>query len=228
MSTPLADPTLGLAILIAVAVLAVDLGLRAAIRRRRARLKMPDLKGGRRSLGRDAALLAAVPVRRLRATGAAAPAPVADPSDPLDGLRGCTIRHRGRLMGREQGRVYAALLDWAVPLGLRVSTEVSMSAIFTVSHASRREQLRGFGKVRQKYVDFLILDAECRPLCGVEYHGTGHFQGDAAARDAIKRFAFARAGLPLIEMRHDAPVEAGIAAVAQATGHGPTLRIAAE
>jgi hypothetical protein len=62
--------------------------------------------------------------------------------------------------------------------------------------------------VNSKRVDLLIVDADCRPLHAVEFQGTGHHQGMAAARDAVKREALRRAGIGYIEIvSGDTPAE---------------------
>ncbi|WP_420093043.1 DUF2726 domain-containing protein [Sinorhizobium fredii] len=47
----------------------------------------------------------------------------------------------------------------------------------------------------QKRVDLLLVDGNCRPRHAIEYQGGAHYQGDAAARDAIKKEALRRAGI---------------------------------
>ncbi len=54
--------------------------------------------------------------------------------------------------------------------------------------------------INSKRVDLLIVDAECRPLCAVEFQGKGHHQGTAAARDATKKEALRRAGIGYVEV----------------------------
>ena len=54
--------------------------------------------------------------------------------------------------------------------------------------------------INSKRVDLLIVDADCRPLHAIEFQGTGHHQGTAAARDAIKKEALRRAGVGYIEV----------------------------
>ena len=49
--------------------------------------------------------------------------------------------------------------------------------------------------INSKRVDLLLVDGDCRPRHVVEYHGLGHHQGTAAARDAVKREALRRAGI---------------------------------
>ena len=65
-----------------------------------------------------------------------------------------------------------------------------------------------FFAINSKRVDFLIVDSECRPLHAVEFQGTGHHQGTAAARDAVKKEALRRAGIGYVEIvSGDTPAE---------------------
>ncbi len=49
--------------------------------------------------------------------------------------------------------------------------------------------------INSKRVDLLLIDGDCRPRHAIEYQGSGHYQGNAAARDAVKREALRRAGI---------------------------------
>ena len=57
-----------------------------------------------------------------------------------------------------------------------------------------------FYAINSKRVDLLIVDEECRPLHAVEFQGSGHYQGTAAARDAVKKEALRRAGIGYVEV----------------------------
>ena len=59
----------------------------------------------------------------------------------------------------------------------------------------RSKDTVAFGCVNSKRVDMLLVDEECRPQHAIEYHGAGHYQGTAAARDAVKKEALRRAGI---------------------------------
>ncbi len=59
---------------------------------------------------------------------------------------------------------------------------------------------RGFRSINSKRSDFLIYTRpDFLPALVIEYHGPGHYQGNALARDAVKRAALKRAGIPLLE-----------------------------
>lgn len=53
------------------------------------------------------------------------------------------------------------------------------------------------------------MDENCRVVHAIEYQGTGHHQGTAAARDAVKREALRRAGIGCHEVvaGHTTPSE---------------------
>ena len=59
----------------------------------------------------------------------------------------------------------------------------------------RSKNTEAFGCINSKRVDMLLVDEECRPRHAIEYHGDGHYQGTAAARDAVKKEALRRAGI---------------------------------
>ncbi|SFL07405.1 Protein of unknown function [Mesorhizobium albiziae] len=54
--------------------------------------------------------------------------------------------------------------------------------------------------INSKRVDLLLVDENCRPRHVVEYQGGGHYQGTAAARDAVKKEALRRAGIGYCEV----------------------------
>jgi len=55
--------------------------------------------------------------------------------------------------------------------------------------------------INSKRADFVIIDRTGHPVAVVEYHGSGHYQGDASVRDAVKREACNSAGIAYIELQ---------------------------
>jgi len=49
-----------------------------------------------------------------------------------------------------------------------------------------------------------VIDASGKPKLAIEYHGSGHYQGNAEDRDAVKRLALKKAGIPLLEISEGA------------------------
>jgi len=74
--------------------------------------------------------------------------------------------------------------------GWRIMAQVSLGEVL------KSRKTEAFLAVNSKRVDFLVIDAECRPVCAIEYHGNGHHLGKtAAARDAVKQEALRKAGI---------------------------------
>ena len=63
--------------------------------------------------------------------------------------------------------------------------------------------------VNSKRVDFALMDEKCCVVHALEYQGTGHHQGSAAARDAVKKEALRKAGIGYHEIvaGHTTPAE---------------------
>jgi hypothetical protein len=73
--------------------------------------------------------------------------------------------------------------DW------RVMAQVSLGEIL------RSKDAEAYGCINSKRVDMLIVDENRRPRHAIEYQGKGHYQGTAAARDAVKKEALRKAGI---------------------------------
>jgi hypothetical protein len=145
-------------------------------------------RGGAAGSGRFGAQIAAL------GQGKAA-RPVPDAADQLRIVMDAPFEARA-LLNKPERRLLAHLdraLAEETP-GWRAMGQVSLGEI--VSSASKEAYLA----VNSKRVDLLIVDAECRPLHAVEFQGTGHHQGTAAARDAVKKEALRRAGIGYVEV----------------------------
>lgn len=59
---------------------------------------------------------------------------------------------------------------------------------------------RAFNSINSKRVDFLILGPTGYSVAAIEYQGGEHHQGNAAARDAVKKEALRRAAVTYIEI----------------------------
>lgn len=78
---------------------------------------------------------------------------------------------------------------------LRVFAQVSLAEILGSNSKP------AYWAINSKRADFVIIDRFGHPVAVVEYHGAGHFQGDAIIRDAVKREACKRAGIIFIELQ---------------------------
>lgn len=71
----------------------------------------------------------------------------------------------------------------------QVMAQVSLGEVL------RSKDADAYGCINSKRVDLLLIDEECQPRHAIEYQGGAHYQGSAAARDAVKKEALRRAGI---------------------------------
>jgi len=121
-----------------------------------------------------------------------------DPNEQIRHVLKADYRTR-KVMNRSEYAVFAETRRLLERLGggHHVFPQVPLGQILQTpcSEASRA--------VNAKRLDLLIVDAVGLPATAIEYHGGGHFQGDAIQRDRIKKVALERAGIPLIELYED-------------------------
>ena len=109
------------------------------------------------------------------------------------------------LLNKGEARVFAEL-DKLVTVrnpGWQVMAQVSVGE-FVMSPDAEAHAC-----INSKRVDLLLVDADCRARHAIEYQGTGHHQGSAAARDAVKKEALRKAGIGYHEVvaGHTTPKE---------------------
>lgn len=86
--------------------------------------------------------------------------------------------------------------------GYRLMAQTSMGEILS------SPDTEAFRCINSKRLDMLIIDTFGFPILAIEHQGNGHFQGDAPARDAVKREALRRAGVEYLEIfGHHQPAE---------------------
>ena len=95
------------------------------------------------------------------------------------------------LLNQGEARLFAELdkLVRARNPGWQVMAQVSVGEFIMSPDAE------AYGCINSKRVDLLLVDADCRARHALEYQGTGHHQGSAAARDAVKKEALRKAGI---------------------------------
>lgn len=104
-----------------------------------------------------------------------------------------------RLLNSSEYRVFKIIEDDLVVSrsGYRVFAQTSLGEILTTPDKTDRN---GYFSINSKRVDMLIVDRGGWPVAAIEYQGSGHFQGNAAARDAVKKEALRKAGVRYIEV----------------------------
>ncbi|MGE0151743.1 MAG: DUF2726 domain-containing protein [Reyranellaceae bacterium] len=100
------------------------------------------------------------------------------------------------LLNRSEARVFKELdrIVLGCNPGWQVMAQVSLGEILLSKDAV------AFSCVNSKRVDLLLVDENCHPRHAIEYQGGGHYQGTAAARDAVKKEALRRAGITYHEV----------------------------
>ena len=95
------------------------------------------------------------------------------------------------LLNKGEARLFAELdlLIIARNPSWRVMAQVSLGEFIASPDAEAHRC------INSKRVDLLLVDADCRARHAIEYQGTGHHQGSAAARDAVKKEALRKAGI---------------------------------
>ena len=143
-------------------------------------------------------------------------APVTDAAEQLRLVMGARFEKRSILSRSEAYVLYAAEnaiktadLQW------RVMAQVSLGEVLSSPDE------RAYSAINSKRVDLLIVSRNGDPIAAIEYQGHGHYQGTAAARDAVKKEALRKAGVRYIEVTPESgpeDVAREISRIAQASG----------
>lgn len=85
--------------------------------------------------------------------------------------------------------------------GHRVMAQTSLGEILQVSTApDDRLKSAAFASINAKRLDFAIFNRAGHIVLAVEYQGQGHYRPSAFMRDAVKREALRKAGVPFLEV----------------------------
>ncbi|CAN7427922.1 DUF2726 domain-containing protein [Rhizobium sp. LjRoot254] len=95
------------------------------------------------------------------------------------------------LLSKSEARVFQELDAFVTACNPHwlVMAQVSLGEIL------KSRDAHAYSCINSKRVDLLLIDENCHPRHVVEYQGSGHHQGTAAARDAVKKEALRRAGI---------------------------------
>lgn len=133
-----------------------------------------------------------------------APPKQADAADQLRIVMGAEFTIQP-LLNKSEARVFKELDSMVIARnpGWQVMAQVSLGEIL------RSRDPDAYGCINSKRVDLLLVDENCRPRHAIEYQGGAHYQGTAAARDAVKKEALRRAGISYHEVvsGHTTPSE---------------------
>jgi hypothetical protein len=103
---------------------------------------------------------------------------------------------RRRLLNRSEYRTFKIIESElaAARQGYRAFAQINLGEVLSCPDA------KAFHSINSKRVDILVVDRGGWPVVAVEYQGEGHYQGNAAARDAIKKEALVKAGIGYVEI----------------------------
>jgi hypothetical protein len=120
---------------------------------------------------------------------------VADAAEQLRIVMGASYTTQP-LLNRSEARVFRELDRMVLDRNpcWQVMAQVSLGEILRCKSAD------AFRCINSKRVDLLLVDENCQPRHAVEYQGGAHYQGSAAARDAVKKEALRRAGISYHEV----------------------------
>lgn len=139
-------------------------------------------------------------VRALRRSRAANE--VADPKKQIGFVSKVEFEARP-LLNKGEFQVLLVLEDAVLALnaGHRVMAQTCFGEFLKLKSRERNEDTnRAYRSINSKRADFVIIDAAGYPVAVVEYQGSGHYQGTAELRDAVKREACRSAGVALVEV----------------------------
>ena len=115
---------------------------------------------------------------------------LASASEQLRRVMAADFKSRA-LLNRSETQVFRAL-DAAVIArnpSWQVMAQVSLGEFLSSPDRS------AYAAINSKRVDFALMVANSRVRHALEYQGNGHHQGNAAARDAVKKEALRKAGI---------------------------------
>ena len=126
-----------------------------------------------------------------------------DPGQQLNAVMAAPFEKR-KLLNPSEHRVFRVVEKdiWSARCGYRVFAQTSLGEVL------RSPDEEAFRSINSKRLDILIVDSDSWPVLAVEYQGSGHYQGTAAARDAIKKEALRKADVRYVEIsKTDSPTQ---------------------
>ncbi|MGE0500762.1 MAG: DUF2726 domain-containing protein [Rhizobiaceae bacterium] len=140
--------------------------------------------------------------RRRNDFGSRSATGLGDAADQLRHVMGASF-YKKKVMSRSEYRVFRIVEAemQAMRSGCRVLSQTSLGEIIG------SDDRNAFSSINSKRVDILIVGPFGDPVAAIECQDGGHHQGNAAARDAIKREALRKAGVHFIEIRDHTSAE---------------------
>ncbi|RUO97552.1 DUF2726 domain-containing protein [Hyphomicrobium sp.] len=137
----------------------------------------------------------------LRRRSAQPPNGVSDPKKQLEFVSRVEFE-RQPLINKSEFQVLLVLEEVVRSCGRghRVMAQTVLGEFLRPKPGGGAEADLAYRSINSKRADFVVVDSRGYAVLVVEYQGSGHYQGTANLRDAVKREAFRTAGLTLLEV----------------------------
>jgi hypothetical protein len=126
--------------------------------------------------------------------------PFAPPTDAAAQLRHVMAAEFSRkpVMSKAEYNVFRIVEKEVAAIrgGHRTFAQTSLGEIL------RSDNPLAHSSINSKRADILVVGPDGLPFFVVEYQGQGHYQGTAAARDAVEKEALRKAGVGYVEVMH--------------------------
>lgn len=111
------------------------------------------------------------------------------------------------LLNKEEARLLYTLEETVKSLGTgyRLMAQTSLGEIIQPvgTQGTSEERRRAYASINSKRIDFGVFNRYGRLVIAIEYQGSGHYQQHTFMRDAVKREAIRKAGVPYLEVPKD-------------------------
>jgi hypothetical protein len=133
--------------------------------------------------------------RRFPVSGHVPRRDITDANEQLRAVMAAPFEKR-RVLSTAEYRVFKIVEDDLASQrpGFRVFAQTSLGEVLQSSSSD------AFFSINSKRADILVIDPRGWPVLAIEYQGSGHYQGTAAVRDAVKREALRKAGVGYVEI----------------------------
>lgn len=137
--------------------------------------------------------------------------PFNDMSDPAKQIEAVSKVNfeKCNLLNKSEARLLPALegLVREVGKGQRVMAQTSLGEIIRPVSKDKGDWARANASINSKRLDFAIFNRYGILVAAIEYQGSGHHHQKTFMRDAVKREALRRAGVPMIEVQQNGSEE---------------------
>ena len=122
------------------------------------------------------------------------------PADSIPIPAAFPVQAKQYFFSRSEHAFYEMLLEALSGSAYTVFPNVRLNDLMLIK-ASGSERQAVLGRLRDKHVDFLIVErGQYKPMLGIELDGASHENDKQQYRDAVKDTLFASARLPLIRL----------------------------